>query len=98
MHDTSVIALVVRTQAGVVEHFEHQVIGRQDVCDQVPNSVMAGDLCEPPKQSGSYSAQVVFVGDDNRDIRGRRLTAHHVVRDADQRSGFEGTNLPENVG
>jgi hypothetical protein len=77
-------------QAGIVEHFEHQVIRGQDVCDQVLNSVMASNLCEPPKQGGSYSAQVIFVGDDNSDVGGCRFSAQSVVRDADQRSGFEG--------
>jgi hypothetical protein len=49
VHDATVIALVLRMQAGVVEHLEHQVIRGQDVCDQVPESVGAGNVCEPPK-------------------------------------------------
>ena len=51
-----------------------------------------------PKQTGSCSAQVVVVGHDDSDLRGCRFYRRPRVRDADQRSGFEGTNLPENVG
>ena len=90
VHDTTVIALVLRMQAGVVEHIEHQVIRGQDVRDQVLDSVGAGNVSEPPKQNGSYSAQVIVVGHDDRDLRGGRSTADHVACDADQRSGFEG--------
>jgi hypothetical protein len=48
-------------------------------------------VSEPPKQNGSYSAQVIVVGHDDSDLRGCGSTADHVARDADQRPGFEGT-------
>ena len=90
VHDTTVIVRVLRMQAGVVQHLEYQVIRGQDVCDQVPDSVGVGNVSEPPKQNGSYSAQVIVVGHDDSDLRGCRSTADHVARDADQCSGFEG--------
>jgi hypothetical protein len=59
VHDPVVEPFVLRMQAGVVEHLEHKMIRNQDVRDQVLNSLIAGNLCEPPKQNGSYSAQVI---------------------------------------
>src|ERR1700684_667760 len=90
MHDTTVVALVLRMQAGVVEQLEHQVICGQDVCDQVLDSVGAGNLSEPPKHNGSYSAQVIVVGHDDSELRGFRSTADHVARVADHPSQFAG--------
>jgi hypothetical protein len=58
VHDPVVEPFVLRVRAGVVEHLEHKMIRSQDVCDQVLNSLIATNLCEPPKQNGSHSAQV----------------------------------------
>jgi len=50
-----------------------KVIRGQDVCDQVLDSVDAGDVSEPPKQNGSYSAQVIVVCHNDSDLRGCRV-------------------------
>jgi hypothetical protein len=47
VHDTTVVALMLRMQACIVEQFEHQVIRHQHVSNEVLNSVVTGNLCEP---------------------------------------------------
>jgi hypothetical protein len=66
VHNTTVVALVLRRQAGIVEQLEHQVICSQDVCGHVLNSRIAGNLCEPLKRNVSYSGQVIVVGHDDK--------------------------------